>query len=289
MSRIFGYLTVIIIFNFLAIYTSLAQDTSLEESDIFSDIRKKAQTGPLLIENIWDQAKLSINEGHAFIMPQEGKEFMDIFGNATTPETFVGIITDNDFKFEWFAWIRYIKSGYVKPTEINKAELFHAMKESIQHSNIDAEKNGLSILEILSWIDEPVYNPNIHEISWSILARETIDGKALFNTNATIIKLGKDGYFEVVLVADKNAKDLSFLKSITDNLIFLEGKKYEDYKVGDPVSTATFDSVILGGGFKEDPLESSIQTLSQNYKFIILTILALIIFLSNKIKKLFTK
>lgn len=209
---------------------------------------KAATHGPADVA-LRDLATIRLSDPYSFIPAVEGAAFLRALGN-TTSSSFLGLIMPKQEPF-WFVTVYYTDSGYVKDEDAkvwDAEELLQALKDGTEIANKERAERGIPALDIVGWVEKPVYDETTHRLVWSILAKDrgTSDGASInYNTYA----LGRQGYFELNLVTGEEtiAQDKKHAGALLAALDYRPGERYADYTAGTD-RVAEFGLAALIGG-----------------------------------------
>lgn len=196
------------------------------------------------------QATLRLPEGYMFIpQPQAGKLSLAL-GN-TPSSRMVGIIASQEGG-GWLAYLDYADDGHVKDDDAktwNADELLQNLKDGTEAANAERAERGFPPIEVAGWIEKPSYDAAMHRMVWSALVRDKgatgNAGAANYNTYA----LGRDGHFELDLVASADKID-SFkgdAATLLAALTFNEGRRYQDFNESTDRVAAYGLAALVGG------------------------------------------
>ncbi len=255
--------------------------------DAITNAEKVAIKGPSKIE-LLDQATLELKEGYAFIPKNEASAILNAIGNPTSDDL-IGLVGPADLDLLWYIDIYFFKTGYISDSDAqswNPDEILEDIKYLTEEGNKEIDQRNLSKLEVLGWIKAPNYDPKTHELTWSISLKETLDGKESLTTNLQIRKLGRQGYFSVLLVSEQKDLELnlSHINSIIDGTQFSPGKSHSDYVLGDKLAGYGLSSLISGNfESKTGIIALALVALAKVYKFLIAALLLVCLFIGNKL------
>lgn len=170
-----------------------------------------------------------------------------IEGSATKKE--IGSVFPADSKQGWYLLFEYDDSGYIKDDEkknIDADAILASYTKGTEESN--KKRNPEDRLFVTGWDVKPFYDDKMHNLSWSMLAKDA-QGNALVNYN--VRTLTRHGYISAILVSDpahlqEDKKALTEL--ILPNLSIKDGQRYEDFdSTKDKVSKLGLSALIMGG------------------------------------------
>ena len=211
------------------------------------------KVGPLDIP-LADQAVLHLPEGYRFLDAKATQKVLRDMGNFPSGEE-LGLITSSKSDSNWFTVLRYINAGYVKDDDAanwNAEEMLEAIKEGTAQDNEKRQADGIPLLLIKGWEEEPHYDATAHKVEWAISNRASSD-KEGEGVNYNTLALGRYGYLSMNMVGDlKDLPDMKpHAKTLLNYLDFNEGKRYADFDSGtDKVAAVGLAALIAGAAFK---------------------------------------
>jgi uncharacterized membrane-anchored protein len=184
-----------------------------------------------------DQATLHLPSEMAFIPKPEAAGLMKVWGNSESP-TLAGLVISMRSGDGWVMSVNHIAEGYVKDDDAKSWDidaLLQSLKDGNEQQNEERIKMGIPALDIVGWIEKPVYDAVTHRLVWSI---KGVDRGAAPGTDATVnyntYALGRDGYLEVNLMT--NAATVEAQKPAARKVLaaidYKAGKRYEDFVAG---------------------------------------------------------
>lgn len=222
----------------------------------WADARAAAQSGPRDIA-LLDQAVLKLPAAHVYIPQPQATALLNAMGNPGKDERLLGLVFPEGGG-EWFATLRYEKSGYIKDDEArdwNTDELLKSYREGTEAANAERQKMGVPALEIVGWAEKPAYDGRTHRLVWAMSSRHK--GAAAGEpqgVNYNTYALGRDGYFSLNLVTGLN--DLNAHRGHAQTLLaaldYQPGKRYEEFDAStDKVAEYGLAALVLGVGAKK--------------------------------------
>jgi uncharacterized membrane-anchored protein len=270
------------IFTILVIAAGFFPDTAMSELP-----KPQWVIGPAVVDLGKDLAELSINEKYIFADSEDTKKIMEYMGNPLSNSE-IGYIAPNDETSNWFIVFDYIPIGYVKDDEkdsIDSDAILKAIKKGTEHANKIREKKGFAPVIVKSWQNEPYYDANTHNLTWTLLAEQ--NGAELVNHNVRI--LGRHGYISLVLVTDVATLNAcrAQLDEIVANISYKQGKSYAEYVQGDKVAKYGLTALIAGGAAATAAKFGLFKILARAWKVILIAVFGFFAALKNKIKSIF--
>lgn len=194
---------------------------------------KVAVGGPTQIK-LLDQATLTINKGEYFIPAAEANQIMDALGNSVGPDRF-GLIVSGDAKAQWMVDVVWTKEGYVRDGDAKDWQadaLLDSLREGTENGNAKRLEKGIPALDVVGWIQPPVYDSKTYRLVWSLALRDrgaAPDVPQVINYNT--YALGREGYFSLDLLTDSRTveADKPVVRELLDSLVYVPGKKYEEF------------------------------------------------------------
>ena len=241
------------------LFSVLFFGSALAAGEITDDERKAAWRaadeasvqGPKDID-LAEQAVLHLPDDMLFIPRKESTELMRTWGNSVD-ERFHGLVTSKDDNSNWTMSIDFTNEGYVKDDDAktwNANELLQSLKDGTEAQNAERIKLGIPALDVIAWVQAPLYDSAKHQLAWSLKAVDRgagADAPATINFNT--YALGKDGYFQLNLMS--NDKEIEIDKPAAFKVVgavdYKSGKKYSDFKEGTD-HVAEYGLAALVGG-----------------------------------------
>lgn len=213
---------------------------------------KAGTAGPADVPLI-DQATLKLPTGDFFVPKAEGARVMRALGNTVHDPNFVGLVLGTRQNDRWMVVINYIKEGYIKDDaakDWNADDLLKNLKEGVDESNKDRAARGFPEMEVIGWIEPPIYDAASHRLVWSVLAKDKgASNDANKDVNYNTYALGREGYFSLNLLSDSAmiSTDKSAAHELLANLSYQSGKRYEDFSASTD-RIAEYGLLALVGG-----------------------------------------
>ena len=244
--------------------------------------------GPAVVDLGKNLAQLSITEDYIFAGSEDTKKIMEYMGNPLTNNE-IAYIAPNNQTTNWFIVFDYIPIGYVKDDEkdsIDSDAILKAIKKGTEKANKIREEKGFPPLIITSWLKEPYYDANTHNLTWTLLAEQ--NGAELVNHNVRV--LGRHGYISLVMVTDVPTLSAcgAQLDEIVSNISYKQGKSYAEYVQGDKVAKYGLTALIAGGAAATATKFGLFKALAKAWKIILIAVIGFIAALKNKIKSIFS-
>jgi uncharacterized membrane-anchored protein len=241
------------------LFTVVFFNTGWAAGEITDEERKAAWTaadaasvqGPKNID-LGEQAIFHLPDDMLYIPVKESTELMRTWGNSVDGR-FHGLVTAKDNNSSWTLSIDFTNEGYVKDDDAkswNAAELLQSLKDGTEAQNAERIKLGIPALDVVDWVQAPLYDSSKHQLAWSLKAVDRgaeADARATINFNT--YALGKDGYFQLNLMTNDQEievdKPAAF--KVVSAIDYKPGKKYSDFKEGTD-HVAEYGLAALVGG-----------------------------------------
>lgn len=273
---------------FLVCLFSLLMQSFLGFAEEQEKLSPQMQKYIIAVENMWKaaidgpadipltkQGVLHLSKEYLFIPKAEAVAFPESIGNFGNSDL-VGIVKPKEEDQRWFIEVSYIDSGYIKDDEAknwNIEELFESYKEGTEKQNKLRKEQNFDELEIIKWVEKPIYDKSKHTLIWSILSR--IKGESNeeeYGINYNKYTLGREGYFIVNLVTGyKNIEQEKIhAKTILNSIEYNKGKRYKDSLEGsDKVATYGLAALIGGAVAKKAYAHEFIKKLPLGYESLV--------------------
>jgi uncharacterized membrane-anchored protein len=213
----------------------------------------KYQQGTIRLHG--DLATLDVPEQFRFLNGADSNTVLvGLWGNPPQEEPLGMLIPANTSPVSpdcWAVIISYEENGYVKDKDaekINYDQLLKQMKETVQSSNKEREKQGYASVELVGWASPPRYDRDTHKLYW---AKEIRFGDSRENTlNYNIRMLGRRGVLVVNSVAAMS--QLPDIERNTPSILaavnFNPGNRYADFNPSsDKVAAYGIAALVAGG------------------------------------------
>jgi uncharacterized membrane-anchored protein len=183
--------------------------------------------GPQKI-TLGDYADIDIPSGYRMTDAHGARIILDSL-SSPVPFNLIGALSDTAGK--WWAVMEYSTKGFVKDGEqINSAAVLKALQAEMQP--------GAS----LNWKSAPLYDPQMHSLSWSLEAQNG----SRHELNQTTVLLGRNGFVTIISYQADPAGDVSPLKQLAASINFKDGNRYADFQSGDQVARLGLSDLIVG-------------------------------------------
>jgi uncharacterized membrane-anchored protein len=238
-----------------------------------------------------DQAKLRLPAGFLYVPVAEATRMMKSMGN-TVGTGFQGLVVphSSDGAFSFFD-VTYHAAGYIKDDDAkdwDAAKLLDQIRDGTAEGNKRRAEMGIREIEVTGWVQPPKYDSAVHQLIWSIGAREK--GAAageVGGINYKTLVLGREGYLSMNLVTDQaHIEGLrSAVATLLDGLAFNDGKRYADFNAStDHIAEYGLAALIAGVAAKKLGLFALIAAFVVKFsKIIIVAVVGLFIALRKKL------
>ncbi len=203
------------------------------------------------------QAVLHLPEGKVYVPQPHAAKLMHAMGNPGDYSDLEGVVFPRG-DGEWFATLRFEKSGYIKDDDAkhwDAADMLKSFKEGTEASNDERKKMGGRALEITGWAQEPTYAADTHRLVWAMKSREVgAPADEPLGVNYNTYALGREGYMSLNLVTGLNdlPKYQGDAQQLLGALEFNDGKRYADFNAStDHVAEYGLAALVLGVGAKK--------------------------------------
>jgi uncharacterized membrane-anchored protein len=194
---------------------------------------KTAIVGPAEIK-LLDEATLKITSDQVFVPAAEADKVMVALGNTSTPSRY-GLVVGRKDDVPWMVDVRWIKEGYVRDGDAKEWQadaLLEDLRQGTEQGNAQRIARGLPALDVTGWVEKPAYDPASHRLVWSLSLRDRgapTDQPQTINYNT--YALGREGYFSLDLItgSDTIGMDKLVARDLLGTLVYLPGKRYEDF------------------------------------------------------------
>ena len=266
-----------------------SQDPQSEIRAALEAAQKAQVAGPSDVKLI-DQAVLKLPEGHVYFPAAEAGRLLQAMGNRTGDDL-LGVIFPE--KFNWFIVMRHSKSGYVKDDdarEWNADDLLASLKKGTEASNQDRRARNIPEIELIGWVQSPVYDAATHRLVWSAQSRQKGEpDSAERGVNYNTYALGRDGYISMNLVTGMNSIEAE--KPVAHRMLaaleYNAGKRYADFDSStDRVAEFGLAALIGGVAAKKLGLFALIAAFAAKFaKIIGVAVLGLVALVAKLLKR----
>lgn len=188
-------------------------------------------------------AQIDVPEGYRFVGKGGASKFMELIQNPSDGRE-LGILLSPD---SWFVVFDFSDQGYVKDDDRNldANEILATIKRGTEASNKIRREKGWSTMSIVGWHEEPYYDEETNNLTWSIVGKSE-DGESV---NHSTRLLGRRGVMNVDLVMSPEQAEaaLTEFNDVLTNFEFKSGSKYSDFVRGDKVAEYGLAGLVVGG------------------------------------------
>ncbi len=230
-----------------------AQERVESELDAaFRAARTTMQQGPAQVK-LGGQATLRLPKNYIYVPPKESAQLLRAMGNHPGDNLLGTVFPGGETDAGWIVVIRFDGAGYIKDDDANDwdaEELLQSLKHGTEQANQDRKARGIPELEVIGWVETPHYDPDAHQLVWSVAARDKGAPESAGNgINYNTYTLGREGYISMNLVTDLAAieADKPAAKTLLANLTFDDGKRYADFDAStDKVAAYGLGALVAG-------------------------------------------
>ena len=238
-------------------------------------------------------AKITFGEDYIFADGDDTRKLMERIGNPPTNNE-VGVIIPKNYELGWFVVFEYYPAGYIKDDDRNTIDadaILKSIKKGTEKSNKYRQERGVAPFHVLGWYQEPYYDTNTNNLTWTLLGRSEDSEKDIETANHNIRLLGRYGYMSVVLVAERStlASFKPEVDAIISNFSFVKGNRYAEYVKGDKVAKYGLTALVAGGAAAVAAKTGIFKMLAKFAKFIFIAVIGFFASIWSKIKALFRK
>jgi uncharacterized membrane-anchored protein len=208
------------------------------------------EDGPT-VGKLGDIAQITVPEHYAFTGKEGAAKVMEITQNPASGRE-LGVLIPLIKKGErsWFVIFEFSETGYVKDDEKDKLDsdaILKSLQDGTEEANKIRQQKGWKAYHVVGWSQPPFYNPNSHNLTWSIRGRE--DGAAGENVNYSVRLLGRRGTMsaDLVLAPDLVPTVVPEFEKLLSGFSFTAGQKYSEFRAGDKVAEYGLTALIAGG------------------------------------------
>ncbi len=223
-------------------------------------------------------AEIEVPEGFRFVGKPDAGKLMELMQNPSDGQE-LGVLMSPD---AWFVVFDFHDSGYIKDDDkkLDADGILSTIREGTEASNKVRKQRGWSTLSVVGWREEPHYDEETNNLTWSIIGKSE-DGE---NVNHATRLLGRRGVMNVDLVMSPDQADAAVTEfnDMLTSFTFKPGSKYSDFTRGDKVAEYGLAGLVVGGAGVA-LVKSGL--LAKFWKLIVVTFVAV----AGAIKKAFAK
>ena len=215
------------------------------QSEIGAQIRALDwEEGPTTAE-LGKMATIEVPEGFQFVGKPGASKFMELLQNPSDGDELGVLLNVED---GWFVVFDFSDMGYVKDDDkddLDAKAILESIKEGTAASNKVRKQRGWSTLSVVGWHEEPYYDAESNNLTWSIIGSSD-DGESI---NHSTRMLGRRGVMRVNLVTSAEEIDaaLPVFNEMLSEFTFTDGNKYSEFTRGDKVAEYGLAGLIVGG------------------------------------------
>jgi len=202
------------------------------------------EEGPTTAE-LGRMATIEVPEGFQFVGKGGASKFMEILQNPSDGDE-LGVLLN--VEGGWFVVFDFADMGYVKDDDkddLDAKAILESIREGTEASNKVRKQRGWSTLSVVGWHEEPYYDAETNNLTWSIRGASD-DGESI---NHSTRLLGRRGVMRVNLVTSSEEIDaaLPVFNEMLGEFSFTDGNKYSEFTRGDKVAEYGLAGLIVGG------------------------------------------
>jgi uncharacterized membrane-anchored protein len=201
------------------------------------------QEGPTTAK-LGSMATIEVPEGFQFVSRPGAGKFMELLQNPSDGDE-LGVLLNTEEG--WFVVFDFSSMGYVKDDDrkLDADAIIGSIREGTEASNKIRKQRGWPEMHIVGWHQEPFYDPETKNLTWSITGADD-EGESI---NHSTRILGRRGVMRANLVAGPEEIDgavVAFNEMLTD-FSFTTGNKYSEFTRGDKIAEYGLAGLIVGG------------------------------------------
>lgn len=263
-----------------------------EQKTAWAAAEKAAVMGPTSI-NISQQAQINVPQGYAFIPKKQANDMMISMGNGSDANLQGLLISTADGRDDMYT-IDYIKDGYINDSDakdIDPDSILSDYKEGTEEGNKERIAKGFPPIEVGGWAQKPSYDATLHRLTWALTLKDKNQTNASQEdtVNYETRLLGRDGYMSITWITSASALNTPLkaeADQLTSQVVYVDGKKYQDHSSGDKVAEYGLAALITGVVAKKAGLFAALGILLAKFsKLILVALFGLFPFLKRFFKK----
>jgi uncharacterized membrane-anchored protein len=182
-----------------------------------------------------DAVRVNIPEGYKFVDKDGARAVLERMKNPVS-KNLVGILAPSSAK--WFMVLEYSDIGYVNDRDKDRLDTTAMLKSARRMIARQNQENLVGPMPgaasaVVEWELKPVYYSAEHKLEWAIRLGNPSEAVV----NYTVRFFGRRGVLDATAVQKyKSDLDLTPLRKATQEMLFLEGQRYADYKPGDKLA-----------------------------------------------------
>jgi uncharacterized membrane-anchored protein len=197
-------------------------------------------------------AVIDVPKGFKYVSPAESNYILNALWDNPPDSGSLGMLfPEQTFPLggTWAIDIRYSEDGHIKDDDakdIDYDDLLSQMKEDVKEESKAREKDGYPTIELLSWAENPYYDPEAKKLYW---AKTLLFSGTDTTLNFNIRVLGRKGY--LLLNAIGSMENLEEIKAEVPAVLaatnFSTGNQYTDFDPSiDQVAAYGIGGLIAG-------------------------------------------
>ncbi len=189
-------------------------------------------TGPAVIV-LANQGRLMLPAGRLWIPQPTANVLLRAIG-AEVDDQVLGIeIPQNGG--DWILISRFVPANDLVTDDLralDSTRMITGLAEHAEQANVDRQTRGLERQELRGWVEHPRYNTATQSLTWAIRAAQRNDQGWMETINYSRYVLGRDGYFNVSLVAGPAsiAEATRIAHEFLGNIGYLEDKRRIEFR-----------------------------------------------------------
>lgn len=209
-----------------------------------------AQLGPATV-SLRNMAKIDLPANAAFVPAEQANRVMKALGNSDEIGR-VGLIVPTEQSRSWLIDLVWVGEGYVRDGEAKDWEpdaMLESLRAGTEEQNKDRTARGMPAMDIIGWVEKPVYDKINNRLVWSLAARDRGAPSGEVETvNYNTYALGREGYFSLDLIAGSDTinSDKIVVREVLGSLHYNDGKRYADFN-GSTDKVAAYGIAALVG------------------------------------------
>ena len=204
--------------------------------------------GPATVKLGSDLATMQLPKGYLYFGAEKTKKIMEMLGNRSDGQE-IGSVWPESEDEKFGILLEYDDSGYVEDKDADKIDadkILESYQEGTEAANEERKERGLPAIHVTGWEEKPSYDSKRHVVVWSLQGKNDQSGPFV---NYFTRVLCRTGVLSVNLMCSNEELPKVKPKSqaLVKTIAFNPGKRYEDYKQGDKISSGGLVALIAGG------------------------------------------
>ena len=217
----------------------------------FAASQKALVKGPTDLK-LLNQGTLHLPAHMGFIPSPQAQDYMVSLGNSRDNNLIGLVVPMGQTHQQWLSTLDYHNSGYIRDGEAQHwkpDKMLANIQEGTAELNKERTAKGFPEMNILGWIQPPIYDKINHRLVWSIKLKDagTPADDTYINYNTFV--LGRHGYFDLGIITDPThlAEDKAVAATLLSNTTFAPGKTYGDFNANSDKVAAYGIAALVGG------------------------------------------